>query len=147
MTRRQRIQQLSQQGFTLLEIMVVVVIVGIMISLATLSIGSFSEDSLGEHGRRMEALLELSLEEAGIRGRELGLRFYQHKYEFSTREASTDEDGNAIWVWTPLESDPLLKPRNLGEDVTLELSVEGEDVKLDYEADDDEDYEPQVFIL
>lgn len=147
MTRKRSFPQRLQRGFTLLEIMVVVVIVGIMISLATLSIGSIAEDSTAEHARRLEALLDLSLEEAGIRGRELGLRFYQHQYEFSTRVQGVDEDGNAVWLWTPLADDGMLKTRNLGDDVTLELEVEGEEVTLEYEADSDEVYEPQVFIL
>jgi general secretion pathway protein H len=136
-----------QQGFSLLEIMIVVVIVGIMISLATLSIGSVSDDGIDEHSRRFQILLELVTEEAGIRGRELGLRFYQHGYEFSAQVLEVDEEGVSSWIWVPLGQDRLLKPRNFGEDITLDLEIEGEEVTLEYERDTEQTYVPQVFIL
>jgi general secretion pathway protein H len=136
-----------QHGFSLLEIMVVVVIIGILISLATISIGSVADDSVAEHGRRLEALLDLASDEAEMQGRELGLRFYQHKYEFSVRNPAVDEKGVSTWVWTPLEADELLKPRNLGDEITLELELEGEEITLDYEHDSEKTYIPQVLIL
>lgn len=136
-----------QQGFSLLEIMIVVVIVGIMISLATLSIGSISDDGIDEHSRRFQILVELATEEASIRGRELGLRFYQHGYEFSAQVLEVDEEGVSGWVWVPLDQDRLLKPRDFGEDISLDLEIEDEEVTLDYERDTEQTYTPQVFIL
>ena len=85
-----------QRGFTLLEIMIVVVIFGILISLATLSIGSISEEDISEHSRRFTTLIELSLEEAGIQNREIGLRFYQHGYEFSMRVADVEDRKSVV---------------------------------------------------
>jgi general secretion pathway protein H len=136
-----------QTGFTLLEIMVVLVIIGIMISLATLSIGTATGDGVDEHSRRFEALLELAIEDASMQGREIGLSFYQHGYEFSVRDAAVDKDGLPIWVWEPLEADRLLKPRNLGEDITLDLELEGNQVTLEYERDTEDPYVPQVFVF
>ncbi|MCP4000357.1 MAG: type II secretion system minor pseudopilin GspH [Gammaproteobacteria bacterium] len=139
--------RLNQAGFSLLEIMVVVVIIGIILSLATLSIGTATDDGVDEHSRRFEGLLELALEEASIQGRELGLRFYQHNYEFSARVAAVDKDNLPIWIWEPLDSDQLLKPRNLGEDITLGLELDGNQVVLEYERDTKEPYTPQIFIF
>ena len=146
-TLRHAVPRRHQAGFTLLEIMVVIVIIGIMLSLATLSIGTATDDGVDEHSRRFEALLELALEEASIQGREIGLRFYQHHYEFSGRLEAVDKDGLSVWIWEPLDADRLLKPRNLGEDITLDLELEGNQVPLEYERDTEDPYVPQVFIF
>jgi general secretion pathway protein H len=134
-------------GFTLLEIMIVVVIVGILISLATLSVGSIADDGLDEHLRRFETLFGLALEDAGMQGRELGLSFYQHGYEFSARTRVVDEEGNSRWVWVPIDNDMLLRPRKLNEDIAVDLSLEGNEIVLDYERDTEAEYIPQIFVL
>jgi general secretion pathway protein H len=134
-------------GFSLLEIMIVVVIMGILVSIFTLSMGSFSEDATNEHARRLEALINLATEEASMQGREIGLRFYQHGYEFSARVPDLSEDGLLIWRWIPLEDDKLLKARDLGEDFAVELLIEGKEVDLDYEPKEDEEYEPQIYLF
>ena len=138
---------LTQAGFSLLEVMIVVVIIGIMISLATLSIGTVKDDGIAEQGRRLETLLSLALEEAGIQGREYGLTFYQHGYEFSQRELEQDKDGKPIWVWTPVDDDPLLKPRDLGADITLDVELGAEEITLIYERDTEKEYEPQILLM
>jgi general secretion pathway protein H len=137
----------SQSGFSLLEIMVVIVIIGIMISLATLSIGTATDDGVDEHSRRFEALLELALEEASIQGIEIGLRFYQHGYEFSARVPAVDKDGLPIWVWEPLDKDRLLKPRDMGENIALDLELEDKEILLEYERDTEDTYVPQIFVF
>ncbi|MGI9289648.1 MAG: type II secretion system minor pseudopilin GspH [Gammaproteobacteria bacterium] len=137
----------GERGFTLLEVLVVVVIFGILISLSTLSITSFSDEDLGEHSRRFSTLINLAIEEAGIQNREYGLHFYQHGYEFAVRVAEVDEDGLPVWVWLPVENDNLFKPRDLGEDVALDLEIEGKEITLEYERDTEEEYFPQIFIL
>ena len=136
-----------QRGFTLLEILVVVVIFGILISLSTLSVGSFAEDDAAEHGRRFTALIELALEEAGMQNRELGLHFYQHGYEFSMRVTELDEDGLPIWVWVPVDTDPIFRTRDLGENFALDVEIDSKEVTLKYERDEEETYTPQIYIL
>jgi general secretion pathway protein H len=137
----------SQAGFSLLEIMMVVVVIGILIAIFTLSVGSFSDDVLGEHARRLQVLLDLAAEDATMQGREIGLQFYQHGYEFSARFPGVDEDGLQIWLWQPLDDDRLLKPRDLGEDYSVELIIEAKEVDLDYDRQEEEEYRPQIFIL
>jgi general secretion pathway protein H len=139
-----------QTGFSLLEVMIVVIIIGVLVSIFTLSVGSFSDDQTGEQVRRLEALIDLAAEEAIMQGRELGMRFYQHGYEFSARVPDVDEDGLSIWTWTAIEEDRLLKPRKFEDEITIELLIEGKEVDLDYDQDDAEEedvYAPQIFIL
>lgn len=144
--------RLAAYGFSLLEIMIVVVIIGILVSIFTLSVGSFGDDPTTEHARRLEALINLANEEATMQGREIGLHFYQHGYEFSARVAGIDEDGLQIWEWIPLEDDKLLKARNLGDDFAIDLIIEGKEIDLDYDRndnkdDDDDEYVPQVYLF
>jgi general secretion pathway protein H len=140
----------AEKGFSLLEIMVVVVVIGILVSIFTLSVGSFAEAENAEHARRLEALLQLASEEAAIQGREIGLRFYQHGYEFSGRTLVVDEKGLQQWLWVPLDDDRLLKPRTFDDDYTIELVIDGKEAKLEYqrsEPDQDKPYEPQIFVF
>ena len=140
----------GQYGFSLLEIMVVVVIIGILVSIFTLSVGSFAENETEEHARRLEALIRLASEEAAIQGREIGLRFYQHGYEFSGRVLSVDEKGQQEWLWVPLDNDRLLLPRNLSEDFAIELQLDGKETELEFQRSEpkkDKPYLPQVFVF
>jgi type II secretion system protein H len=156
---------LRARGFTLLELMMVVVVVGILVSIFTLSMGSYADDATNEHARRLEALISLALEEAGINGRELGLRFYQHGYEFSSRQPAQDEDGRQVWLWVPLDADRILKPRDFGDEISVDLEIEGKEIVLEFERSEDftadkqdepekdndneaeEGYQPQIFLL
>lgn len=141
------ISRCAAAGFSLLEIMIVVVIIGVLVSIFTLSMGSFSDDAASEHARRLEALITLATEEAGMQGKEIGLRFYQHGYEFSAREAGRDKDGLLVWRWIPLKDDKLLKARDLGEDFAVDLIIEGKEIDLDYDPKEDEEYQPQIYLF
>jgi len=134
-------------GFTLVEMLVVLVVVGILVSIFTLSIGNFAEDDGAEDMRRLEALLDLAAEEAAMQGREIGLTFYQHGYEFAIRETLEDEEGRLIQRWTPLTDDRLLRPRDLGENLSVDLELDGNEITLLYARDSEAEYEPQIFIL
>jgi len=133
------------RGFTLIEIMVVLVVVGILVSLFTLSMGSLTEDEDREHMRRLEALLGLALEEASIQGREIGLRFYQHGYEFSAREWRENKDGSLEVYWAPLQDD-LLRPRFTGDELSFDIELDGNQITLLFEADSEKAYRPHVEI-
>ena len=72
-------------GFTLLEMLVVVFIIGIMAAMFTLSVGvaGGTDRELRREAERLETLLALALEDASFQSRELGLRLYPGRYEFS----------------------------------------------------------------
>lgn len=129
-------------GFTLLELMVVLVLIGIIFSYAILSIGGDDVAELMEvETRRLVTLLDMAGEEAILRGEELGLHFGDTGYSFLVLQ----QDG-----WSELGNDRLLKPRELPADIELRLELEGELPVLG-ESDEDEDADnslvPQVYIL
>ena len=66
---------MRSKGFTLVEILVVVVIMAVVIALAVLSIGTTGRDSqLDEESRRIEGLVDILHERALLEGRDFGLR-------------------------------------------------------------------------
>jgi general secretion pathway protein H len=131
----------TSSGFTLLELLVVMVIVGILVSLLTLSVGLIGEDNtLRREAERLEALVQIAGEETMLHGFEMGLRFYRRAYEFSIYRDETDE-------WTLLVDDRLFRRRDIPEALELDLELEGRDVLLEFEADENREYRPQVFIM
>jgi len=131
-----------QRGFSLLELLVVVVIVGVISAIYTLSFGMLDEDrELQRELERLDAILALASEESMMYGRELGLRFYSHQYEFSRLDLTGDEGPE--WV---VLNDDILRVRQLDERLELELELEGQEIMLRPELAKKEKYQPQVFI-
>ena len=106
----------SSRGFTLLELMVVIVIVGIMFSFLALSIRSSSpEEAIKKESQRLHHLIQLALEEAVLRGEEYAVLFKPNSYQF----VHLTDHG-----WQPIENDRLLRLRELPLDIAIELEVE-----------------------
>lgn len=106
------------RGFTLLEILVVVLIVGIIAAFAVIGIGGRSiDDRLDLEARRLNELLALAAEEAVLQGAEYGFRVTTEGYEFVRLNPG---DGS----WAPFD-EGVLRPRGLDEPFYLELSVDG----------------------
>lgn len=99
------------RGFTLIEVMVVLVIVGI---LAGLVVGSLRPDpgrSAEQEAWRLARLAERLAREAELSGRALALSWDEHGYRFQQRDA----DG----AWVALPVDGVFQPRRLGGDLRL----------------------------
>ncbi len=125
-------------GFTLLELMVVLVLIGIIFSFAVLSLKRDAwAESMQMESRRLTALLQLARDEAILTGTDVAVRFTEEDYEFmSMREGQ----------WTAVKDDPILRQRALPSGMYLELELEGNP------PDDEMSREkrkklPQVFLL
>jgi general secretion pathway protein H len=129
----------SVAGFTLLELMVVLVLIGIIFTFAMLS---FSGDDIAElmevETRRLETLLALASDEAVIRGEELAIRFTDEGYEFMVLQ----EAG-----WQLPQNDNLLRAYTLPADLEVRLQLEGDSPVFPGSRDDADAVTPQVFIL
>ena len=115
-------QPSKQSGFTLIEVMVVMVIIAILITAVSLSLkGDRVGDALGEEARRLTALLNLAREEAVMRDRDLGLVLAEDGYLFVQRdEERASEDVAEHYV--TLADDPMFRARALpsGTDLRFE---------------------------
>jgi len=145
-------------GFTLLELLVVVVIVAILFTYTTLAIRSDSpEEIIKKEAQRMERLVQLALEEAILRGEEYGIEIFLDGYRFLRFDVTENS-------WQPLSDDKILKQRELPLEMELEMNLEDTEIvielasepmseqELDLELDNDENDEdekakPQIFLL
>lgn len=123
------------RGFTLLEVLVVVMIIGIIISFAVLSVKG-DDKTLEEETRRLQALINLSGQEAVLQSRELALEFTGDGYDFIAFDGEK---------WQPLADDDILRPRTLPDDVVVDYEPEGEQLTL--KAMDDEKTPPRIYFL
>lgn len=104
-------------GFTLVEILVVLFIVGLLATTAVISVGRNSLDNrLKTESRRLVALIRLAEEEAALRGFELGFRHTDEGYEFLL----LSPEGR----WLVKDNGPL-RQRELPAPLQLRLQVEG----------------------
>lgn len=140
-------------GFTLIEILVVIVIIGIVTSMAMLSLGLLGDDrDLQTEARRITSLVQVAQDEAVMQGREFGLEVMESSYRFVEYDAFTNR-------WGELLADDTLRMRQLPEDLEFELYLEDQRIKLEtgpgaFDDPDDKDnsvlkesYAPHIFIF
>jgi general secretion pathway protein H len=124
LARRTQPGTVASRGFTLLEMMVVVVIIGIVVAGALLSLGSTGRDSELERERdRLVALIDYARERAALQTLEYGLRCQQDGYQFVQYDARKSQ-----WLEDPL--DESLRARPLPPGLTLRLEVEHKPIVL-----------------
>ncbi|MGV6816488.1 MAG: type II secretion system minor pseudopilin GspH [Thiotrichales bacterium] len=122
------------QGFTLLELLVVLVIIGIITTLAVVRIGNPLADRLTEEAQRFTRLFQLAKEQAILENREYGIGLSFGGYQFF--DYAEDK-------WQPLLTDPVFKPRQWPPGIEPELELEAQPVILSEEPPE----QPQLFIL
>jgi general secretion pathway protein H len=111
-------------GFTLLEVMVVIVVIGVMITVATISVGVLGRDrEVEDEARRFAALLAQAKEEAELQGRDMGVFVDTTGYEFLLYEGRQQ-------TWRPISDDAFFAERRLPEDLLVRLWMEGREVVL-----------------
>jgi len=113
-------------GFTLLEVLVVVVIIGIISSMAVVSIKVLGGDhEMDQEAARLAAVIGQAREEAMLQGRDLGLRLDAQGYDFLRYDTRSER-------WVAVTGDPLLRERTMPEGVGMALLLDagGTDVQL-----------------
>lgn len=126
-------------GFTLIELMVVLVVVGLLISLVGVSIGGGGERrELEEMTRSLYLRMQAASEEAVMTNREIGLRFEEDGYGF----VQLDRD-QAQWARLPHGG---LTGGSIPEWVELELITDGGEADA-LETQDEDQPEPDLVFF
>jgi len=131
------------RGFSLLELLVVVVIVATFVGAAVLSIGIAGDNrDLEQETFRLKSLLNLLREEALMQNRDYGVLFSATGYRFYVYDY-------VLQTWVEPAGDTLLAGRSVDGLLELALRVEDRDIVLDegFETDELGNPLPQVMIL
>jgi general secretion pathway protein H len=111
-------------GFTLLEVLVVVVIIGIITSMAFVSTRVLGGDhEMDQEAARLSAVLVQAREDAILQGQDVGFRIDPGGYDFLRYDSRRDE-------WALVTDDPLLRQRALPDGMVAGLVLESRSVQL-----------------
>lgn len=118
----------SGRGFTLLEIMVVVAIIGIFVGVVVLSTDLVRfERRLEQEAQRLNTIISFAADEALLQTQDFGVLICEDSYHFFVY--SYDEED-----WIPYGVRPF-EPRRLDADMFLVLRLEDREVVLETEAE------------
>lgn len=107
----------TYRGFTLIEVLVVLILIGIIASFVTLSIETrHPTKQLFQEAQRLAALLTLAQQEAIMATKEMGLRMDEQGYQFY----ELVEDS-----WQLIKQDDVFRSYQFPLPMTLDLQIEG----------------------
>jgi len=119
------------KGFTLIEILVVIVIISISVGLVVVNFTTGGvEKTAEEEAIRLQQLLRVAHQQSVIRAEEYGVRFYKTGYRFM----KYDEQSK---LWADMPNDRLLRSRLLAEPLEIDLYIEQLSVDIPESTDDD----------
>ncbi len=134
------------RGFTLIEIMLVIVIIGCAAGIVVLSIPGGPSPKLGydlaEESQQLAATIQVMSEQATQQGRTIGLHISEHGYQFMIRQQTVAaEEGSpeqttskalddtlTDWEhqsWQPYDSEKLRTAGEFDEKISLALTLDG----------------------
>ena len=109
----------TARGFTLLEILVVMIIIALMSGAAMVAIGASKNRALEEEAKRLTALLRMGSEEAVLRSTDYAMALARDGYQFY--EWSFKENN-----YVPVDAvDGVFRPRTLPKDMILGGEING----------------------
>jgi len=117
-----RQHSLKQRGFTLLELLVVLLIIGIVVSMVTLSVGGNEARALRDEAQRLSALFDLAIQESVLNGLEMAVEVNEEGYEFLFYDGEE---------WVPVENVDALRSRQLPAGMLLLAEIEGQTASED----------------
>ena len=117
----QRSRRHDVRAFSLIELLVVVVIVGVLALAVTLSVGGSSQRQLLREADRFQALIGQACEEAELSGREIGVVVGAGGYSFRMLGGTE---------WRDFPADAPLRARQWIDGLRVDLSSAGRHIDL-----------------
>ena len=106
------------RGFTLIEVLVVMLLIGIVLGMSTLYIGGDDDSAVKQESERLALLIQTAQQEAILQGTVLLLEVADNGYRFARLN---DED-----EFEPLDQDDVLRAREMPAGVEMGgLELEG----------------------
>lgn len=109
----------KHHGFTLIELMVVIVIIAIMTSVAMISLNP-NDSPHEKEARRLALVLQQASMEAISQFKQIGVVFNEDGYSFAALNEETQQ-----WATYTSETNRAFKEHELPEDVSIEIEVDG----------------------
>jgi len=111
-------------GFTLIEIMVVIVIISVVLSFVTLSIGDGNlSQKLEQESQRLAYLLTLASNESVMQSKEMGVNFDKDSYRFCELQIEMN-----LCTTCNVINEGVFKPRILPVGIEAEIRLDGEPI-------------------
>lgn len=104
-------------GFTLIEVMIVVLIIGVTLGLVGVNLMRDDRDRVKEEADRLAMVLSAARDEAILQGRVLVVDLRRDGYQF----LRIGSDGKPV----PIEGDDSFLPRRLPNGMTLSAEIDG----------------------
>lgn len=112
------------RGFTLLEILVVLVIIAVLTTLGMISVGTLGADrGLEDEVDRYADVVETALEQAQLEGRDFGVHFTPNGYRVLVYAPQRNR-------WEAIEDDRAYEPQRWPDGVRPSLQLEGRTVQI-----------------
>lgn len=136
-----RAARAHSSGFTLLELMIVVFIIGLITATAVITFGGDRRDTeLDKEAQRLDALFDYVREQAELQTRDYGFRVNDLAYSFVVFDVMQNQ-------WRTADEDDALREREFPEGIEPAVVVEGRRIVLDKKKPAIEDFKPQVIIF
>ena len=108
-----------QSGFTLLEVLLVLALMGLIISVVTYTaIGSNNYDKVEDQAKRFQVVFDMASDFAVLNQRQLGIRIDEEENTYTYVTLNDDEE------WVEIPNNKMFAAYEMPEYMTLELNLE-----------------------